>query len=57
VTDLQLLSLDDAQATDAQLAHLKGLKGLKWLKLTRTKITDAGVVVLHKSLPGLKPIR
>jgi hypothetical protein len=28
------------------------LNGRKWLKLTRTKITDAGVVVLQKSLPG-----
>jgi hypothetical protein len=33
------------------------LNGRNWLKLTRTTIADAGVVVLQKSLPGLKPIR
>ena len=33
--------------TDAGLAHLKGLSSLKWLKLTRTRVTDAGIAELR----------
>jgi hypothetical protein len=57
LSDLQFLSLDGTQVTDAGLAHLKGLNGLKWLKLTKTSVTDAGVAKLRESLPDLKPIR
>ena len=57
IENLQLLSLDGTQVTDAGLVHLKRLSSLRWLKLTRTKVTDDGVRELQKSLPHLQAIR
>jgi hypothetical protein len=37
--------------TDAGLEHLKGLTALRTILLSDTKVTDAGVNQLKKSLP------
>jgi hypothetical protein len=42
--------------TDAGLVHLKGMSNLKHLDLRYTKVTDAGVAVLKKSLPNCQII-
>ena len=36
------------------MVHLKGMAELQWLYLRRTKVTDAGVADLQKSLPNCK---
>ena len=40
--------------TDTGLLHLKGLTKLQRLKLGGTKITDAGIADLKKSLPNCR---
>ena len=40
-------------ATDADLEVLKGLTALQTLVLSGTKVTDAGVEQLKKSLPNV----
>jgi hypothetical protein len=57
LSELQFLSLDDTQVTDAGIASSTGLRGLKFLKISRTKVTDNGVAELRKSLPHLRVIR
>jgi len=48
-----MLSLS-SQITDAGMVHLKGLTGLQTLYLNRTKVTDAGISDLQKSLPNCR---
>jgi hypothetical protein len=40
-------------ATGADLEHLKGLTELRYLDLRGTKVTEAGVEQLKKSLPSV----
>ena len=44
-------------ATGADLEHLKGLTELRYLDLRGTKVTEAGVRQLKKSLPNVKAWR
>ena len=44
-------------ATDADLEHLKGLTALQTLDLQGTRVTDAGVEELKKSLPDVLVLR
>ena len=53
--ELQELSLDGADVTDAGLASLRGLTALQRLNLARTGLTDAGLSHLKK-LAGLREI-
>ena len=48
------IKLNSPQMTDDGLEHLKGLTNLKLLFLEETKVTDAGVAELQKSLPDCK---
>ncbi len=64
MTQLQELFLDDTYITDAGLVHLKGMTSLVHLRLGNpgqknlsTKVTDAGVADLQKSLPDCKIYR
>jgi hypothetical protein len=51
LTNLELLSLQNASITDEGLRHLEKLKSLKTLNLTRTNVSAAGVARLQSSLP------
>ena len=48
------LVLNSTQVTNAGLKELAGLKSLQLLDLKGTKVTDAGVAELRKSLPTLR---
>jgi hypothetical protein len=54
LTALQGLYLWDTAVTDTGLEHLKGLTALRELDLKGTKVTEAGVDQLKKSLPNAK---
>ena len=43
--------LDGTKVTDKGLSHLRELKQLQFLSLFETRVTDAGVAALQKSLP------
>ena len=45
------------QITDAGLAHIKGMTSLRKLYLTDTKVTDAGIAELQKTLPNCRIIK
>ena len=51
MTNLERLSLNSIQITDAGLVHLKGLTSLEELEFRQTQVTDAGVAELEKALP------
>jgi hypothetical protein len=51
------LCLGTTRVTDKGLRTLKGLTALRRLDLTGTKVTDAGVKDLKKTLPKLLVIR
>jgi hypothetical protein len=46
-----LINLNGSGVTDAGLEQLKGISNLQRLRLSDTKITDAGVAALTRSLP------
>lgn len=49
---LEELYLWDDDYSDAGLAHLSNLSRLRYIFLRSTRITEAGVTALQKSLPG-----
>jgi Leucine-rich repeat (LRR) protein len=53
-TNLTKLDLGDTDITDAGLKEVSGLKNLKVLYLRGTKISDASVTELRKTLPRLR---
>ena len=54
---MQSLDLQQTNVGDKGLEHLKGLTSLRELNVRQTKVTDAGVANLRKSLPKLKITR
>ncbi len=56
LTKLEVLHLDGTHVTDAALAKLKSLRSLKELHLD-SRVGDAGVLELQKSLPNLVMVR
>jgi hypothetical protein len=58
LTQLKVLVLSNAQATDSWLVPLRGLTNLQELYLNRnTKFTDEGCDELQKTLPNLIIVR
>ncbi|MED5399841.1 MAG: hypothetical protein VX669_05590 [Planctomycetota bacterium] len=51
---LEFLHLGSTSITDEGLVHLESLKSLRDLKVTRTNVSEAGVTMLQKKLPGAK---
>ena len=55
VSSLESLNLSGAKAlTDSGLAVLAGNQNLKWLRVSKTKVTAAGVAALREKCPGCK---
>ena len=52
--DVVRVNLMNTEITDAGLVHLAGLTKLELFDLAETKITDAGVAELKKSLPNCR---
>ena len=50
MTQLEHISLQGTQVTDAGLVHLLGLSQLEYLHLGSTQVTDAGVTRLRRAL-------
>lgn len=51
--DLEYLNVYGTKISDKGLEHLRGLKKLKKLYVWQTGVTEAGIVKLKQSLPGL----
>ena len=52
LSNLETLTLNSTQISDAGLVHLKDLTNLRYLGLNGTQITDAGLAELQQALPS-----
>lgn len=54
LTNLEWISLDDTQVSDAGLVQLAALPKLEWLELKNTRVTAQGFKKLQTALPNVR---